>query len=84
MTVLFDRTAPLFFVAPDLVEGNFDGIVVDAPENTCVFLTELNDLITSTQLRFIEVGAPEDYNQQLADEFIVQFDVIMERFHAAA
>ncbi len=84
MTVLFDRTAPLFFVQPDLVEGNFDGIVVDAPEDTCLFLTELNALIINTQLRFIEVGAPEDYNQQLADEFIVEFDIIMERFNGQA
>jgi hypothetical protein len=71
-------------VQPDLVEGNFDGIVVDAPERVGVFLSELNDLCIQTQLRFIEVGAPEDYNQQLADEFIVQFDLIMERYNAEA
>lgn len=81
MTVLFDRHAPLFFVQPDLVEGNFDGIVVNAPERTCLFLTELNDLVINTQLRFLDVGAPEDYNQQLADEFIVSFDIIMERYN---
>jgi hypothetical protein len=84
MTVLFDRTAPLFFVAPDPVEGNFDGIVVDAPERVCGFLTELNDLVTATQLRFIEVGAPEDFNQQLADEFIESFSGIMERYNGTA
>ena len=81
MTVLFDRHAPLFFVQPDLVEGNFDGIVVDAPERVGLFLTELNTLIITTQLRFLDVGAPEDFNQQLADEFIVEFDHIMERYN---
>ncbi len=84
MTVLFDRHAPLFFVQPDLVEGNFDGIVVNAPERTCLFLTELNTLIIKTQLRFLDVGAPEDSNQQLADEFIVEFDIIMERYNGQA
>jgi len=84
MTVLFDRHAPLFFVQPDLVEGNFDGIVVDAPERVGLFLTELNTLIIKTQLSFLDVGAPEDSNQQLADEFIVDFDIIMERYNGQA
>ena len=84
MTVLFDRYAPLFFVRPDVVEGNFDGIVVSAPERVCDFLVALNLLAIATREHFLDVGAPEEFNQQLADEFIEEFNNIMERYNGQA
>ena len=81
MTVLFDRNEPMMFVKPDEFDGNFSGIEVDAPEEAADFLTGLNDLLGSMKLRFLEVGAPEDSNQQLADEFITAFDELMEEYN---
>ena len=81
MTVLFDRTAPLFFVLPDPVEGNYDGIGVDVPQSIGDFLSGLNDLVVQTQLSFLEVGAPEDSNQQLAEVFVDAFAVLMEEYN---
>ena len=84
MTVLFERTAPMLFVQPDPFDGNFDGIVVDCPEQVGQFLADLNSLVDATRLRFLEVGAPEEYNQQLADEFLEVFNLLMEGYNETA
>jgi len=80
MTVLFDRTAPLFLTLPDPIEGNFDGIVVDVPQRDGDFFNELNTLVAATRLSFLEVGAPEDANQLLAEAFLSRFYVLLENY----
>ncbi len=74
MTIYFDRTLPLFLTD----ESTFDGIAVNITGDAVQFVMDIRELQEQIAVAIDVSGAPEDYNQELADMFAAGLQEIWE------
>ena len=74
MTIYFDRTLPLFLTD----QPTYDGIAVNVDTDALQLVMDLNALVTQMKERINESGAPEEYNQELAAQFVTGLIEVME------
>ena len=71
--IYFDATAPLLLVA----EQSFDGYAVDVDNGVAEVVFMLNEVLVDMRERIYESGAPEDYAQELAEDYVARIRSIL-------
>ena len=74
MTIYFDRTLPMYLTS----EPSYNGIAVNIDTEALQFVIDMNQLLTQMEARINESGAPEEYNQELAEQYVAGLNEIWE------